>query len=712
MKLAIVHYHLGHGGVGEVIRIVSRELGRRGVAHVVLSDGPAPRSTDIPWCRVSGLGYQADGDCETLHDALVSASTEALGGRPDLWWIHNHSLGKNPALGRVVHRMSQQGEAMLLQLHDLAEDGRPENADAFRRCPEPYPISPRIRYLFCNERDRSIFLACGMPAGCSSVLPNPILLDESEPLEASGPACVFAPVRGIRRKNLGEILLLSRFSPPGTTWAISRRPQNPREQAIHDAWAEMSADLGLPITFDAATRADFDGLVSQATHFLSTSIAEGFGRCFLEAYARGRCLLGRDLPHLTSEIRQHGIELKSLYNSINVPSEWVPRGLHEIYQCEARGLHDRAWRLQTPPAGTGIPDGIDFAGLPESLQLDVILRCGREDERRQVSVRLHDACMPLAEWLQDALQQSPAQTPMDALRPWAVETVVDRLLEQAGCAVSAVGAAHPSLEPNAVLERYTKRIHILQAPPVHHRTQLDLSRFRAVVFDLYGTLLGGNAGGVHHDPAADPMLRETIRSFGHMPPDSPSLAITLQVEREHSASQEKLPEVDLRQSWRVVLGTDAEQDLSELVAELQQAWMPVSLLDGVAAMLDRLSRMPLHLGVLSNAQCDALAHFGCHAGVFSPELTLLSYQFGFAKPSAHLFELLRDRLTELSVPPEQVLFVGNDPLRDVRPARRVGFSTALYMGHPDSLRSGVSFPDYVIPHWNAFGMPSSHVSDA
>jgi FMN phosphatase YigB (HAD superfamily)/glycosyltransferase involved in cell wall biosynthesis len=712
MKLAVVHYHLGHGGVGEVIRIVSRELGKRGLAHVVLSDGTAPESNDIPWRHVPGLGYRTDGDDESLHLALVSAAAEALGGRPDFWWIHNHSLGKNPALGRVVRRMSQQGEAMLLQLHDLAEDGRPENAEGFHRCPEPYPIGPRVRYLFCNQRDRSAFLACGMPEDCAVVLSNPIERNTTVPLAASGPARVFAPVRGIRRKNLGEILLLSRFSPPGTTWAISRRPENPREQAIHDAWADVSAELCLPITFDAASRADFDGLVSQATHFLSTSIAEGFGRSFLEAFAKGRGLLGRDIPHLTNEIRKNGFEPKSLYQGIRIPSEWLPRGLHETYQHDACELHDRAWKLQSPQGGVGTADGIDFADLPESLQLDVILRCGREDARRQVSVRLRDSCMPLADWLQDALQRRPAVIPGDALGPWAVETVVDQLLLQAARAVSGVGAAHESLEPHTVLQCFTKRIRMLQAPPLHHRPEIDLTRFRALVFDLYGTLLGGKAGGVRHDPAADPVLRETIQSFGHVPPDSPSLAITRQVAHEHAGSVEEYPEVDLRESWRLVLGADPTHDLTKMIASLQQAWMPVDLLDGVAAMLDRLGAMPLRLGMLSNAQCDALAHLGRQAELFSPELTMLSCQFGCAKPSANLFKTMRDRLMESGIPPERVLFIGNDPLHDIRPARNVGFSTALYIGHPDSLRPGVSFPDYLIPNWNAFGMPLVHASDA
>jgi len=71
---------------------------------------------------------------------------------------------------------------------------------------------------------------------------------------------------------------------------------------------------------------------------------------------------------------------------------------------------------------------------------------------------------------------------------------------------------------------------------------------------------------------------------------------------------------------------------------------------------------------------------------FSPDLTYLSYKFGYAKPSTHLFQKASDRLEKLGTPPETVLYVGNDMLNDMYPAKSVGFQTALFAGDARSLR--------------------------
>ena len=46
-----------------------------------------------------------------------------------------------------------------------------------------------------------------------------------------------------------------------------------------------------------------------------------------------------------------------------------------------------------------------------------------------------------------------------------------------------------------------------------------------------------------------------------------------------------------------------------------------------------LARSGLSLGLLSNAQSNTLSDLGGISDLFSPELTILSYQHGIAKPS-------------------------------------------------------------------------------
>ena len=67
----------------------------------------------------------------------------------------------------------------------------------------------------------------------------------------------------------------------------------------------------------------FPAWIHASPHFVTTSIAEGFGLTFLEAIVFGRPLLGRDLPEITTDFRSQGINLQSLYSGLLVPRRWI-----------------------------------------------------------------------------------------------------------------------------------------------------------------------------------------------------------------------------------------------------------------------------------------------------------------------------------------------------------------------------------------------------
>ena len=142
MKVAIVHYHLGHGGVGAVIAASSEALTRAGVRHVVLIGKQNPGGNHHPAAsvrEVPGLEYQTSVAPDGLEERLRTAAEEALGFAPDIWHFHNHSLGKNSLMAEVISRLAEAGERMILQIHDLAEDGRPTN---YRNIPDPARLYP------------------------------------------------------------------------------------------------------------------------------------------------------------------------------------------------------------------------------------------------------------------------------------------------------------------------------------------------------------------------------------------------------------------------------------------------------------------------------------------------------------------------------------------------------------------------------------------
>lgn len=709
MNVAVVHYHLRDGGVAEVIRRMRPVMAGKGIRQVVFTGGEGSRAD---WHRaVDGLGYGSPPlKAEELLDRLCTAARGEFGAMPDVWHFHNHSLGKNPLVPQIVDFLARAGQRLLLQIHDLAEDGRPGNARHLVECPRLYPAGPRVRYAFLNRRDRGRFTAAGLHPGHALLLRNPVTPAPLGQSPARHPL-LLSPVRGIRRKNLGELLLLSLLAPPGSRVAVTRAPGDGAARVIHETWRCFAADLSLAVDFNVVDRiaaaadagCSFDDWLGRSTHIVTTSVAEGFGLPYLEAVAWGRPLLGRSLPHLMAEHAADGIHHSRLYSELRVPAGWIDRDmLDSIIQ---RGIADAhaAWGGKPPDdAMDRVFDGQnhDFANLPETLQRQVIRRALDPGEAAGITVRTAAGQQRASEWLAGALaDRAPDACPAD-LAPWSRERCASQLAAIYQELCSETAHANVALDAARILESglQPRNFHILTAPPGN-----PVLRFHAVVFDIYGTLLDAAAGGVKPDAAADPRLREWLAGHGHAPPGSPSGALHQAVLRQHAAAGVPYPEVDLRVLWREVLGLPAGYDTTVLVTGIENLWHPARWMPGAAKAIRRLLAAGMPLGLLSNAQCNTLDSLSPLAGCFEPDLTVLSYRHGIAKPSPEMFALLCERLHARGIAPAETLFIGNDPLQDIVPAAMAGLRTALFTGHPGSLRPGSCAPDFVIHEWSDLG---------
>ena len=714
MRVAIVHYHLEPGGVTRVIEATSSALTKSGIDHVILTGS---ENSDLPHRMVDGLGYLT-GPSETtaasLIESLLSAATDALGGPPDIWHFHNHSLGKNRLLPAVVDQLARDGQRLVLHLHDLPEQGRPANYAAISEPAKLYPVTPRVRYVFLNSRDLTTFQDAGLPAENAVFLPNPISIEVPHPAPAGGDGpLLFAPVRGIRRKNLGELVLLSALAPSGTRIGVSREPRNPDALPIHENWRKFAARHRFPIGFGvvenfspaAGASASYQSWLSHATHIVTTSVAEGFGLPFLESVALSKSLLGRNLRHLTDDHASHGINAGRLYDHILVPVEWVDAKILRDHLVTDLERNFRAYGR--PLTSETVADTfdvltkegwLDFGNLPEPLQQGVIERLAETANRRVPLVEVDGKTEPLVDWLAAAISENTPSAAPEQLSPYSPENYITSLAEiYQDLSTQPLGPIS-YLNADEILtgQLAPSSFHFLLSalkpapPPV---------AFRAVVFDVYGTLLIAPAGGVKPDPFADPVLRDILRRFGHEPPASPSTALQEAICRHHAAAGEDFPEVDLRVIWREVLGLPPDADTTPLVLACEEAWHPVRPMPGAEAFVRRLARSGISLGLLSNAQCNTLSSLGGLADLFPPELTIFSYQQGMAKPAPALFELMAERLAGRGISPAETLFIGNDPLHDIVPAAAAGFRTALFSGHPDSLRDGECTPDYRFRNW-------------
>lgn len=224
----------------------------------------------------------------------------------------------------------------------------------------------------------------------------------------------------------------------------------------------------------------------------------------------------------------------------------------------------------------------------------------------------------------------------------------------------------------------------------------ELTRIRAVIFDIYGTLLISGAGDLSKDRQSvrEDAIREAVRlEKAYLREGAPCFDSVIAHLQAHRRSEEiAYPEVDIRDVWRTLL-PDATDALRERVAIRYETTVnPVWPMPDLEPVLDWLGESQAILGVLSNAErftpllFQALTAKSLADRGFDSALCLWSFEEGEAKPSPRLFEKMAQRLTERGVLPDEVLYVGNDIRKDVAPAQAHGFRAALFAGDRRSLR--------------------------
>ena len=416
MRVAIVHYHLQPGGVTRIIEHTINGLAGRDAGIVVLTGQEPPGSWPSEWRLIPGLQYEAARPPvgpEELARQMESAAREALGGRPDLWHVHNHSLGKNMALPGALVELAGRGARLLLHIHDFAEDGRPANyhlmlekmahGSKLEMSRLLYPVGGHVHYGVLNGRDFSFLGDAGASGECLHLLANPVQLGDraGQPPPTRGHGTLWLyPTRAIRRKNIGEFLLWSAVADSDHRFATTLGPENPRERPRYEMWKRVAAELKLPVQFEIATGCgcSFEELLGQARSLVTTSVAEGFGLAFLEPWLVGRPVCGRDLPEITADFHRQGIQLPWLYERLDVPVSWL--GLGRIADraaagqqqvLEAYGRGESADCLERILAAWVRDDHVDFGRLDEEMQEIVLRRLVQDPGQAR---RLRPASLP------------------------------------------------------------------------------------------------------------------------------------------------------------------------------------------------------------------------------------------------------------------------------------------------------------------------------
>lgn len=437
MNILIIHYHLRAGGVTRVIESQARILREQGHEVQIASSGPS-KEWASPELIIPELDYRTEGTIPI--DRLLEQNA-------DLWVIHNPTLGLNVHYPKMIEIAAKAGVPILMQIHDFVEDGRPTNYQLVIGNERLYPTAPHIHYATINRRDLKVLKTAGIPESRVHFLPNAV---NPPPIEekSSAETFLFYPVRGIRRKNLGELCLLAAHAPPNTRFAVALRSGSEEPAFIHDDWVRFAEKKQLPIVFDAVNNEpdSFVKLLERATHLITTSISEGFGLTFLDPAFLNKPLIGRDLPEITRDFVNYG----TLYQSIPVSLNTLT-GLELEYRNQlmmttaAYGQRLREQDVDDAWAKFSSGGTVDFGNLPEDFQRKVISESNLPE---------------LSAWLDSALHQKAKEVDTS---PWTLKSYSKNL----GKAVNALEAPGEItwVSPEGILNQFLRpeKFHFLRS---------------------------------------------------------------------------------------------------------------------------------------------------------------------------------------------------------------------------------------------------------
>lgn len=193
---------------------------------------------------------------------------------------------------------------------------------------------------------------------------------------------------------------------------------------------------------------------------------------------------------------------------------------------------------------------------------------------------------------------------------------------------------------------------------------LDFSRFRAITFDCYGTLIDWETGLL----AA---LRPVLRAHGSKLRDEQILAVYAELEPAAQNPYRRYREVleEVVRGFGKRLGFQVSEAEARSLPDSLKDWRPFP--DTVAALEKLQTRF--RLAIISNTDDDLFAGTAPHLRVKFDQV-ITAEQAGAYKPSLVPFRLALQRL---GLPKEQVLHAGQSVYHDVVPAKSIGLATVL-----------------------------------
>ena len=256
---------------------------------------------------------------------------------------------------------------------------------------------------------------------------------------------------------------------------------------------------------------------------------------------------------------------------------------------------------------------------------------------------------------------------------------------------------------------------------------------KAVIFDIYGTLLISASGDIDQASLSKENLQKAMQAGGF---DSNSCKpevcdfligqLKTKIESQHNELQSKghpFPDVNIFRVWKEMFQEAEMEGLLQLKGN--ESWadtiMVFELLSnkvypmpGMKEILFWIRNKGIPMGIVSNAQfyTPVIMNYFLTSefspkqeiALFDKDLSVFSYKELRAKPDTALFDKFIPILKEkYGTAPNEAIFVGNDMLKDIVTAKDSGLRTVLFAGDDRSLRIREDdqrvrgyFPDFII----------------
>lgn len=246
-------------------------------------------------------------------------------------------------------------------------------------------------------------------------------------------------------------------------------------------------------------------------------------------------------------------------------------------------------------------------------------------------------------------------------------------------------------------------------------------QIKAIVFDIYGTLIISASGDIMQSSYNASMFEKALilSGFNILVPTEELMQIHTIFKKEVSTGKQTAinngipyPELNIVNIWNKTLikaenekliekTNEADIKLFTFIFELNsnQVWpMPQ-----MKELVDGLKAKNYPLGIVSNAQfyTPVIMNYFLHNKIqgdefldgFEKDISIFSYKMLKGKPDTAVYEALVEPLKKRNLVPQEVLFVGNDMLKDIYAASKVGFKTCFYAGDKRAYRLREDHPE-------------------